>query len=155
MTRRTTRADESRDMESREVLNNLMADPFHIPEHEIPDDMEYRWVRKSVLGMEDEGNIVERGRAGWVAVPASRHQTAGTQSSIFRDGMREVAPTRGYIEYRGNVLCERPKRTGELIRASLAKQNEEQLMSTPGMEALGAAGYVKANKVSRQASFQE
>lgn len=155
MTRRTTRADESRDMESRAVLENLMADPFHIPPHEIPDGMEYRWVRKSTLGQDDEGNQIERARAGWKAVPAERHQNAGVQASLFREGMRETAPARGYIEYRGSILCERPKRIGDLIRAALAKQNEEQLMSTPGMEALGTAGYVKANKVGRTAEFQE
>jgi hypothetical protein len=155
MAPRKTRTDESRDAESRAILENLQADPFHIPEHEIPDGMEYRWVRQSTLGQDDAGNQVERARAGWKAVPADRHENAGVQSTLFREGMREVTTPRGYIEYRGQVLCERPKRIGDMIRAALQQQNEEQLMSTPGMDALAGVGYVKANKVGRSAEFQE
>lgn len=155
MARRPSRADDMRDQETREVLQNLSADPFHVPHHEIPDDMEYRWVNEEVLGWQNTGNVTARARAGWKAVPAERHPTAGDSASIFRsDPDREKSNINGVIRYRGNVLCERPKRIGAAIRAALEAENQEILMSTPGMESLNT-GYVRVNKTDRTVGFAE
>ena len=144
MTRtRTVRSDETRDKEVREVLESLATSPLHIPEHEIPDDKEYGWIRVSTLGEADEGNMVEKSRLGWVAVPSSRHANVGSNTSIF--GEREVSDRKTHIEYRGLVLCERSKKLGDAIRMAQARENQEIMMSTPGMENL-ATGYVKANR---------
>ena len=146
MTRgRTTRADESRDMETRAVLDALSTSPLHVPEHEIPDGMEYGWIRISTLGENDEGNQVEKARLGWKAVPASRHGNVGSNTTIF--GEREESNRKTHIEYRGLVLCERPKIVGDAIREREARENMEIMRSTPGMEDL-ATGYVKANKTN-------
>lgn len=154
--RRPTRATETRDNEIREVLDNLEHSQLDIPERDIPDDMEYAWCRKTVAGYEDEGNLTEKSRLGWKSVPAERHPEIGNNDSIFNRAEDRQGHVKGYIEYRGLILCERPKKIGEAIRRRMEMQNVEVMQSTPGMGAL-STGYVRENRLTRasEAGFQE
>lgn len=143
--RRTTRADEERSKEVREVLDNLARSPLDVMPHTIPDGMEYGWCRKTVNGYEDEGNLTEKSRLGWKVVPAERHPDLGTNNSIFNRDEDRVGHSKGYIEYRGLVLCERPKVIGDAIRAKMERDHQETMMSTPGLDAIQGA-YVRANR---------
>ena len=154
--RRPTRASETRDSEIREVMDNLERSPLDILPRDIPDDMEYAWCRKTVNGYEDEGNLTEKSRLGWKAVPATRHPDIGNNDSIFNRTEDRQGHAKGYIEYRGLILCERSKKIGEAIRGRMESQNVEIMQSTPGMDAL-STGYVRENRLTREvpAGFQE
>ncbi len=47
---RETRANQSRGFEEREIVDMLESSPLHVSEHEIPDGMDYAWVRETVVG---------------------------------------------------------------------------------------------------------
>ena len=49
------------------------ADDFYVPPDEIPDGWTYEWKRHTVYGAEDPAYQVQLARAGWMAVPVSRH----------------------------------------------------------------------------------
>lgn len=140
---RPTRAKETRDADIRAVIDQLSSSPLHIPEHQIPDDSEYSWVRESTLGEYDAGNVTEKTRLMWRPVPADRHTGMSFQSAF--PGRRPESEEANIIRYRGLVLCERPKKIGDAIRAHRNKEYLETLQSTPGMEHL-STGYVRANK---------
>lgn len=140
---RITRSDETRDKEIREFVDALSQSPLDVSVYEIPDGMEYGWIRISTMGEVDEGNQVEKARLGWKAVPSDRHANIGSNTTIF--GEREDSNRKTFIEYRGLVLCERSLAIGDAIRRAQARENAEVMSSTPGMEQL-ATGYVRANK---------
>jgi hypothetical protein len=156
MARRSTRMTESRSSEERAILDQLSTSPLHIPEHEIPDGMEYSWVRETVVGQYDEGNVTDKTRLGWRPVPADRHPSAA--SGAHFPGMKPTTEQANIVRYRGLVLCERPAYIGEAIRNARMREQIEIMQSTPGMEGLDT-GYVRENRISgglgRPAEFPE
>lgn len=153
--RRPTRATELRDTEMRQVLDQLSTSPLHVPEHEIPDEMEYGWVAAEVVGWKNDGNIKEKARLGWKAVPAERHPMMGAEGTIFGASDRAPSENKGFIEFRGLILCERPKALGEAIRRAREREHMEIMQSTPGMDSL-STGYVRENRQTlTRAEFQE
>lgn len=153
MTRgRPTRAQETRAAEERYATDEAAMSPLHIDPTEIPPDMVYRWVRMSVRGQQDEANVLNRTRDGWVPVPAERHQSY-SKGRLF-PGMRSSVDDDTIIRHVDMVLCEKSKRAVERDREKMNRENIEILQSTPGLENL-PGGYVKQNTqgISR-AGFQ-
>lgn len=66
-------------------------DKFAIPPNMVPDGWSYEWKTHTVLGAKNPAYEVSVARAGWEAVPASRHpelMPAGwTGATIEMDGM--------------------------------------------------------------------
>lgn len=102
-------------------------DDFFLDRRIIPDGWEYEWKRHTTLGAEDPSYQVQIARAGWEAVPASRHPEMMPKdypgSTILRKGM---------------VLMERPKEIVDEAKAielrkarGQVRQKEIQLHGTP------------------------
>ena len=66
-------------------------DDFYVDTDRIPDGWTYEWKRHSTYGVEDPAYQIQLARAGWTAVPASRHAEMmpyGTgHEVILRKGM--------------------------------------------------------------------
>lgn len=69
------------------------------------DDVEYKWVRRAILGQDDPTNMSARHREGYVPVKASEH--AGEQWPTSGNGEDAV------IESGGLVLCKIAKPVSE------------------------------------------
>ena len=102
-------------------------DEFYIDPAIIPEGWSYEWKRHTLLGREDPSYQVSLARAGWEAVPASRHPE-----------MMPVNSKMSLIERKGMILMERPMsltneaRDVELRRARMqVRAKEQQLGSTP------------------------
>lgn len=156
MGRRPTRADDSRSTEERYVVNDAKTSPLYVCDpSEIPPDMEYCWVRESVVGYVDEPNVRQKTRSGWTPVPSSRHSAYST-GSLF-PGMKPLHDDSSIIRYGGLVLCEKPKRQVAAENAARQREHLEIMRSTPGLESM-PGGYVRENKQTMthaQAAFQE
>lgn len=72
-----------------EVVDGI--DDFYVPPDEIPDGWTYEWKRHSTHNQEDPVYYTQLLRAGWEAVPASRHPSMMPSNAghgpILRKGM--------------------------------------------------------------------
>lgn len=72
---------------------------FEYDESKQPEDMDYQWVRVTMLGKEDVEHQVNCEINGWNPVPPSRHpELTGTRLQVGESIVRG-----------GLMLCERPK----------------------------------------------
>lgn len=71
-------------------------DPFYVPPELVPPGMAYNWKRRFLLDQVDRDNIDTMIKAGWRAVPASRH-----------DGVFMPRGWWGNIEVGGLILMEK------------------------------------------------
>jgi hypothetical protein len=124
-----TRESSSRDAMIRRNLRMQYQDPLYIDPRDIPPDMEYRWIRDSVLGQPDHYRYAQCKRKGWEPVPADRHVDFMTD-----DGDRRPTHVRGFIYYRGLILCEREKIYGDIERKTVEEENRLVQNSIPGQE---------------------
>jgi len=102
-------------------------DDFFIDKRIVPDGWEYEWKRHTCLGAEDPSYEVQIARAGWEAVPASRHPQMMPKDyqgvTVLRKGM---------------ILMERPKEIVDEAKAielrkarGQVRQKEMQLRGAP------------------------
>lgn len=93
-------------------------DKFYIDARAIPDGWSYEWKAHAVLGAENPSYQVNLARAGWEAVPASRHPSMMPEDwkgmTIDREGMR---------------LMERPLTITEKAKARELRKAREQVGS--------------------------
>ena len=125
-TRAARRSAELRDHRGGDMSEG--SDDFYIDLGDIPAGWTYEWKRKLVLGAEDPAYMVALARAGWEAVPTSRHPSYMPNSGNY--------PT---IERKGMLLMERPTeitddaRDHERFKArNQVRQKEAQLNSAEG-----------------------
>lgn len=111
--RAAARAAELRDHGS---LDQDESDQFFIPPEDIPDGWTYEWKTYTVLGQEKPAYQVQIARAGWEAVPASRHP-----------GYMPHGYTGGTIVRDGQVLMERPTEIVEQARATERRKARDQV----------------------------
>jgi hypothetical protein len=155
-----SRASESRSFESREaarrvIMNMEYEDPLHIPREIIPDDVDYFWVRESILGEPDTNRMVEMKRKGWTPVPADRHP-----DMVFDDFFGRLTHVKGFIFQKGLILCERPKYLGQEERKRIEQRNYQIMQSMPGTENFLGEPSIPAHNTSdtymcKSASFGE
>lgn len=103
------------------------SDEFFIAKSDIPQGWDYQWKRLTLLGKEDPAYQVHLARAGWEAVPTSRHP------HFMPDGCKDYAITR-----KGMLLMERPLELSEQAQRNeytkarrQVRQKEEQLATAP------------------------
>lgn len=103
-------------------------DDFFIDRRIIPDGWEYEWKRHTTLGAEDPSYQVQIARAGWEAVPVSRHPEMMPKD--YHNGVT--------ILRKGMILMERPKEIVDEAKAielrkarGQVRQKEIQLHGTP------------------------
>jgi len=125
----TLRASESRDAYIRRNLQNQYQDALFFDKSDIPPDVEYRWVRESVLGKPDVSRMIQMKRKGWDPVPISRHP-----ERMSEDSHHLPSHLKGFIFHEGLVLHERLKIYGDIERENNNKENSRVQNTTPGMD---------------------
>ena len=103
------------------------ADEFYVDPYSVPDGWTYEWKRRTIFNAEDPAHQVQLARAGWSAVPVSRHPE-----------MMPIGGDYAFIERKGMILMELPtelveeKRDSELRKArAQVRHKEAQLAGTP------------------------
>lgn len=111
-------------------------DEFYINPDDVPDGWTYEWKRKLVMGAEDPAYQVSLARAGWEAVPTSRHPSYMPDTGNYP-----------VIERKGMILMERPAEIHEEARArdyrkatGQVRTKEQQLSQS------GVGEFERANK---------
>jgi len=95
-----------------------------LPVPEKSDGYEYRWLRKSFLGMEDPSNMSKKMREGWEPVNPKEHP----ELAMYQDPRtREQAV--GLVEVGGLVLARLPKERAEARRRYYADMTNQQMNS--------------------------
>lgn len=125
----SSRASDNRDAQIRTYLKMDFVDPLYIDLTLKPEDVDYHWVRDSVLGQPDDFRMVEMQRRGWTPVPPERHPELKVAGISHRKTDERI----GVIYNKGLILCERPKEYGEIERESQRKYNVQQMMAIPGL----------------------
>lgn len=120
---RITRSEKTRDATVRTAGMRQMptvvdTSPLWIDRSQIPDGMEYMWVRYECLGMPDRSRMSQVLRAGWSPVPSSRHPTWGDP---LMPG--EKAEPDDNIRRGGLILMEIPLKYVEAHKAELHDEN--------------------------------
>jgi hypothetical protein len=155
---RKSREEDSREYQSRkdDIYKNLrMVDSgkLHIDPSEIPDGMDYRWVRYSVRGDTSFNNMGIMSRRGWTVVPSSRHPYLGNI-----DPLDVNATAMPYILVDGLILCERPAEFGEEERRIEAEHRLREMTANPAMTNMmsspGMPVQVWANQTTNSRSFR-
>lgn len=123
------RALDERKAQERVVMNMAYKSPFHIDQDSIPADVDYYWIRTSLLGVPDTKRMVEARRGGWTPVPASRHP-----EMVFGDLFGNASHMDSFINYSGMVLCERSKEIGRIEEQEIRAENYRTMTSMPGTE---------------------
>ena len=92
----------SRELESREksVREEAWAPPSQIPTPDPQDGYKFRWIRTSVMGLDDARNVSMRRREGWVPVKAEDHPEL-----LLDLGLEGSAPKTGLVLFGGLMLC--------------------------------------------------
>lgn len=106
-----------------------LVDPFHIPPTAKPAWMDYRWVRKSLLGDADTKNIEMAEDVGWRPVPKIRFAYGNVPAwQCWED--------HEWCEYGGLVLMERPDWMSMKAVAETRRKSFELGGHIPGQGAL-------------------
>jgi hypothetical protein len=157
---RTTRVEESRNLEAREaIIRNLkmqFVDKRYIDPSKVPADVDYWWVRMSVRGEPDLSRLPAMERVGWSPVPAERHPEL-----LPRDSSGRLSNSSGHIIIDGLILCERPKEYGVIEREISAEQQYKVMTGIPGLDnfmadpSMPMKVFVNQTQTSRQSSFQD
>lgn len=127
-----TRAAETRDANIRRNLRMEYSDSLYIDPQDVPPDVEYRWVRESVMGKPDMARMSVMKKKGWDPVPSSRHP----ERMIDVNATHLPSHLKGCIYHEGLVLCERLKVYCDIERDNVNKEIYRTMTATPGTDHL-------------------
>ena len=114
---RTPRTSDTRDSESR---RKPWAPPSTLDAPPAPEGYKHRWVRASIRGEEDKGNVFNRLRQGYEPVRADEHP--GYQAPTIEDGKHA-----GVIGNGGLILTRVPVETAQERTAYYGGRTREQM----------------------------
>ena len=114
---RTPRNSDTRDSESR---RKPWAPPSVLDAPPAPEGYKHRWVRASIRGEEDKGNVFNRLRQGYEPVRADEHP--GYQAPTIEDGKHA-----GVIGNGGLILTRIPVETAQERTAYYGGRTREQM----------------------------
>lgn len=117
MTDRTPRESATRDLESR---RKPWAPPSILDAPPPPEGYKHRWVRSSIRGEEDNGNVYNRLRQGYEPVRADEHPAF--QAPTIEDGKHA-----GVIGNGGLILTRIPVETAQERTAYYGGRTREQM----------------------------
>lgn len=117
MTDRNPRESATRDNESR---RKPWAPPSVLDAPTAPEGYKHRWVRASIRGEEDNGNVFNRIRQGYEPVRADEHP--GYQAPTIEDGRHA-----GVIGNGGLILTRVPIETAQERTAYYGGRTREQM----------------------------
>lgn len=147
------RVAETRNMDTREsqARYNMQMTTTHYLDRAMkdkPENMEYKWITDHIRNDSSFSRMGEYGMVGWTPVRSDRHPNMAMGLVSWRDN-----PYDGYIQYKGAVLCERPKEFGEYERQLADEQRLRAMVELPGLDNLMSEptmpGRVFANETSR------
>jgi hypothetical protein len=92
------------------------SDDFYIDQNIVPEGWTYEWKRHKTLGAVDPSYEVSLARAGWQAVPVTRHSK-----------MMPLGWTGAMIERKGMILMERPTEIVKRARSKDDRRAREQV----------------------------
>lgn len=129
---RTDRVSQDRSFDDRKnalrkQLSMAYQDPLHIDPAEIPENMDYMWIRDSVRGEPDKTRMSMQKRRGWAPVPVANHPDMVPEFDSGR-----LSHLDGYIHYNGLILCQRPKEYGDIEREMESEANFVAMQNIPG-----------------------
>ena len=107
-----------------------------------PEGYEYRWIRESILGVEDANNISYRLREGWDLVQGSELPADWKLPTLGTDRGRLA----GVVHNEGLVLAKLPLETVQERRQyyeNMTRKNEQALDNTMFSDANKDSKYVK------------
>lgn len=116
---RTTRTADTREKESR---RKPWAPPSILEAPAAPEGYAHRWVRTSIRGEEDKGNVFNRLRQGYEPVRADEHP--GFQAPTIDDGKHA-----GIIGNGGLILTRVPVETANERTAYYGGRTREQMVA--------------------------
>jgi len=97
--------------------------PETLPSPNPEEGYEFRWIRLSMVGADDPGNISSKLREGWEPVKASEHP----EIQLLGGGSRNRFPDS--IEIGGLLLCKTPKEFVQQRDAHFRRITEGQMQS--------------------------
>ena len=124
----------------------------HFEPHEIPEGMEYQWIRHTVHGDPSDSELFDMQENGWRAVPHKRHANRFGETIIEASILRD----KGCIVDRGDLLVERPKsmcdeaRLQQKREADAAVGNQFRQFSVPLPDNVRQMGLQSRGGVARQ-----
>jgi len=119
---RMSRELESREAESRE---ESWVPPNQLPTPEPQDGYRFRWVRTSVMGLEDQRNVSLRRREGWEPVKAEDHPEL-----LLELGAPGTTPSKtGLVTFGGLMLCKTTEQNANGRQRYYERMSEQQLLS--------------------------
>ena len=116
----TDRAPRSADTRDSEARLKPWQPPSLLDAPTPPDGYIYRWLRESMVGVEDKANMSKRIREGWEPVRAEEHPEF--EAPTVEDG-RHI----GVIGVGGLILAKMPIETVEQRRAYYKQMASEQM----------------------------
>jgi hypothetical protein len=118
----TDRAPRSADTRDSEARLKPWQPPSLLDAPTPPDGYIYRWLRESMVGVEDKANMSKRIREGWEPVRAEEHPEF--EAPTVEDG-RHI----GVIGVGGLILAKMPIETVEQRRAYYKKMAADQMQA--------------------------
>jgi len=118
----TDRAPRSADTRDSETRLKPWQPPSLLDAPTPPDGYVYRWLRESMVGVEDKANMSKRIREGWEPVRAEEHPEF--EAPTVEDG-RHI----GVIGVGGLILAKMPIETVEQRRAYYKKMAADQMQA--------------------------
>jgi len=106
-----------REVQSREntVRKKAWTPPSLLPSPVKKDGMSYRWIRKTLLGQDDDRNMVSKQDEGWVPIRREEHPE-----------LQYAGKGTGSVEIGGLVLCSTPTEFVEQRNAYFRKHTDDQ-----------------------------
>jgi len=124
---RARAAQRARELRDHHGDMNEGTDDFYVDLDAIPDGWTYEWKRHSTYGVEDPAYQIQLARAGWTAVPATRHPEmmpyGAGHETIMRKGMI-------LMECPTEIVEERRLHERRLARDQV-RHKESQIAGTP------------------------
>jgi len=96
-----------------------------LPVPQKSDGYEYRWLRKSFLGMEDPSNMSKKMREGWEPVDPKEHP----ELAMYIDPRSRGTQGQQLVEVGGLILARLPRERAEARRKYYAEMTEKQMQS--------------------------
>jgi hypothetical protein len=119
---RMNRELESREAETRE---ESWAPPSQLPTPAPQDGYKFRWVRTSVLGLDDSRNVSIRRREGWEPVKAEDHPELLLDLGLSNNSTSKT----GLVEFGGLMLCKTTEAKAIGRQRYYERMSEQQLQS--------------------------
>ena len=126
---RVSREEQEREEQRNRVrrfLQETHRDKLYFPLEDVPQGVEYRWIREECRGVTDLSRISLMTKKGWTPVPFDRHPT------FLADTLWNASPQSSkpdVIRIDGLILCERPLEFGQMEKEALEAQNAQALKS--------------------------